>query len=140
MLAGSVSVGFVVSTTFTQKDLEPVLLYRSVDEHVTVVVPIGNVDPDCGTHVTSVDPPPASTADELNVATAPFGDVASTATSPDVVTTGGPHVKVRVNTADGTLTLPAGSVKSAPGIPAVTAPGALGINANVQTAPLPSNP
>src|SRR2546425_3982753 len=131
MLAGSVSVGFVVSTTLTEKDLEPVLLYRSVDEQVTVVVPIGNVDPDCGTHVTSVDPPPASTADELNVATAPFGDIASTVTSPDVVTTGGPHVKVRVNTADGTLTLPARPGQDAPGVPPVSGPGRVGISANV---------
>jgi hypothetical protein len=60
-----------------------------VDEHVTVVVPIGNTEPDSEEHVTVTGAPPASTAVAVNVATAPSGEVASTVTLPDVVTTGG---------------------------------------------------
>jgi hypothetical protein len=81
--------GAVVSRTITVNTDEPTLPYRSLEEHVTVVVPIGKTEPDAGEHVTVAGPPAASTAVAVNAAAAPSGEVASIVTSPEVVTTGG---------------------------------------------------
>src|SRR5580765_3527465 len=76
-------------STVTVSVADPVLLCASVDEHVTVVAPIGKIDPEACTHVVVVAPSTASSADAVNVATAPPGEIAGTVTLPDVVTTGG---------------------------------------------------
>lgn len=48
MLAGTVTTGGLLSRTVTSNDPVPVLLALSVAEHVTVVVPSRNVDPEAG--------------------------------------------------------------------------------------------
>ena len=53
MGAGSVSTGATSSLTVTVKVPVEVLPPKSVDVQVTVVVPIGNVDPDGGVQVTA---------------------------------------------------------------------------------------
>ena len=64
MSAGIVSDGGVVSTTRTLNMAEPVLLWASVAEHVTVVSPRANVDPDAGEQVGVRGPSTRSEADE----------------------------------------------------------------------------
>ena len=52
MFAGHVTVGACVSLTVTVKVHVPVFIAASVAVHVTVVVPMANVEPDAGTHAT----------------------------------------------------------------------------------------
>ena len=141
MLGAAAAIdGAVVSRTVTANSAEPVFPYSSVDEHVTVVVPIGNTEPDSGEHVTVTGPPPASTAVAVNAAAAPPGEVASTVTSRDVVTTGGGQTYVRLRTADPAFAFPAASVTTAAGTATVTTPGSSGIRVKAYAAPAPENP
>lgn len=50
MLVGQVTVGFCVSFTVTVKVQLAGLLEASLTVHITVVVPLGKVDPDDGEH------------------------------------------------------------------------------------------
>ena len=50
MLAGQVSVGAWASVTVTVKLLLALLPLASLTEQLTVVVPAGKVEPDCGVH------------------------------------------------------------------------------------------
>ena len=61
MFAGHATVGACVSLMVTVNVHDPVFAEASVAVHVTVVTPIGNVDPDAGTH-TTVAPGQLSTA------------------------------------------------------------------------------
>jgi hypothetical protein len=70
--------GRVVSLTVTVKLPVAVLPDESVAEQLTVVVPIGNVEPEAGVHVTSTEPSTLSVAVALYVTTAPDELVAST--------------------------------------------------------------
>src|SRR5262249_38664745 len=89
MFAGTVTAGAVVSATVTVKVFEPGLPAASVAEHVTVVAPSANVDPDAGTHVGVIDPSTASVADApLYDTTAPAALVASAMMFGGTVTTG----------------------------------------------------
>jgi hypothetical protein len=63
MFAGVVSVGGVDSLTVTVNEFFPTLPVVSVAVQLTVVVPIGNVDPDAGVHVTGTEPSTGSVAD-----------------------------------------------------------------------------
>jgi hypothetical protein len=76
-LAGSVSVGFVVSATVTSKVAEPVLPAASVALQVTEVVVIAKVEPEAGLHVTGRLPETLSWAVAVKATTAPSGLVAS---------------------------------------------------------------
>jgi hypothetical protein len=58
-------------------------------QHVTVVVPARNAEPDTGMQFTGRVPSTLSLADAVNVAAAPLAEVAATVTSPEVVTAGG---------------------------------------------------
>jgi hypothetical protein len=89
MSDGSVSVGGVLSTTFTLNDAEPVLPALSVAEQVTLVEPIAKVLPEAGLQVGVIAPSTGSDAEALNVTTAPLGPVALTVMSGGTVTTGG---------------------------------------------------
>jgi len=51
MLAGQVMVGACVSLIVTLNEQLPVLLDASDTEHVTVVLPLGKVEPEGGLHV-----------------------------------------------------------------------------------------
>lgn len=62
MLAGQLIVGFSLSLTVTVNEQLPVLLCASVAEHVTVVVPLANVEPDAGEQVTAPTPGQLSVA------------------------------------------------------------------------------
>jgi hypothetical protein len=66
-----------------------VLPAASVAEHVTLVVPSGNVEPETGAQVAVKEPSTTSDAETVKVTTAPLGPVASTVMSPGTVTTGG---------------------------------------------------
>jgi len=57
IVAGRVRVGGVVSTTVTVDDADPVLPNESVAVHVTVVTPMGKVEPEGGEHVAERDAP-----------------------------------------------------------------------------------
>jgi hypothetical protein len=81
MAYGFVTVTFSVAV--------PRLPCVSVAEHVTVVVPIGNVLPDAGLQETGRSPSALSVANVLNSTTAPFSELAAAVTSPEVVMTGG---------------------------------------------------
>jgi hypothetical protein len=85
---GSVNFGGVLSTTFTMKEAEPVLPALSVAEHVTLVEPNANVEPDEGVQVGVEEPSTRSEAEAENVTTAPLGSVSSTVMSAGTVTTG----------------------------------------------------
>jgi hypothetical protein len=89
MSDGSVSVGGVLSTTFTLNDADPVLPALSVAEQVTLVEPIAKMEPDEGLQLGVNEPSTASEAEAVNVTTAPLGPVASTVMSGGTVTTGG---------------------------------------------------
>jgi hypothetical protein len=56
MFAGTTMVGGCASLTVTAKAHEPWFLLASVEEHVTVEVPFGNVDPLGGEQVTAPTP------------------------------------------------------------------------------------
>ena len=89
ILAGSVSVGAVVSLTVTVKDADPVLPAASVAEQFTVLVVIGNVEPEAGVHVTGTGPSTLSVAVTVNVTTLPDAEVASEVMLEGTVRTGG---------------------------------------------------
>jgi len=74
--------------TVTVKVPEPMLPVASVAVHVTVVVPMGKVDPEGGVQTAPTGPSTASTAEALKVATAPAVLVAATVRSPGRVSTG----------------------------------------------------
>jgi hypothetical protein len=77
-----------VSATVTVNDAVPVLLCRSVAEHVTVVVPIGKTLPEVGLHVVGRVPSNRSSALAENATAAPAGDVASAVMLAGTVTIG----------------------------------------------------
>jgi hypothetical protein len=62
MLAGQLIVGFSLSLTVTVNEQLPVLPCASVAEHVTVVVPFGNAEPDAGEQLTAPTPGQLSVA------------------------------------------------------------------------------
>ena len=64
MFAGHVTVGACVSLTVTVNEHVPVFDAASVAVHVTVVVPIANVEPDAGTHTI---PTPGQLSDAVAV-------------------------------------------------------------------------
>ena len=73
MLAGAAIDGGVVSWTVTLKVAVAVLLPLSVAVQLTVVVPIGKVEPEAGAHVTGSVPSTTSVAVAVNVTAAPPG-------------------------------------------------------------------
>jgi len=79
VLAGtSVRTGPAVSWTVIVNVADPVLPFASVAEHVTVVMPSTNIEPEAGIHGAARDPLTASDAvPAANVATAPPEPVAS---------------------------------------------------------------
>ena len=77
MSGGSVRTGGVVSRTVTLEEAEPALPAASVAVQVTVVVPIGKVEPELGVQIEVSEPLTMSVADAEKVATAPLGPVAS---------------------------------------------------------------
>jgi hypothetical protein len=85
---GSVNVGGDLSATVTLEEAEPKLPALSATEHVTVVEPNANVEPDEGVQVGVKEPSTASNAEAVNVTTAPAGPVALTVMSAGTVTTG----------------------------------------------------
>jgi hypothetical protein len=66
-----------------------VLLFESVAEQFTVVVPNGNIEPEAGKHVTGTGPSTASFAEAMKFTTAPETLVAFTVISAGKVKTGG---------------------------------------------------
>jgi hypothetical protein len=62
MLAGTLITGGVVGCTVTVKEACEVLLCASVAAQVTVVAPMGNVEPDAGVQLTGSDPSTRSVA------------------------------------------------------------------------------
>jgi hypothetical protein len=69
-------------------DAEPVLPALSVAEQVTLVEPIGKVEPEAGLQVTCTEPSTMSEAEAEKFTTAPTGPVALTVMSAGTVTTG----------------------------------------------------
>jgi hypothetical protein len=87
---GTVTAGATVSETTTWKFALPVLFAASVAEHETVVLPMPNVEPEGGVHVTGSGPSTSSVAEAENDTTAPEAEVAWAVTGDDgTVTTGG---------------------------------------------------
>jgi hypothetical protein len=86
---GTVIAGGVSSTTVTLNDADAELPAMSVAEHVTLVDPTGNVEPEAGVQVTGTEPSTRSDAEAVKVTTAPLELVALTVMSPGTVTTGG---------------------------------------------------
>ena len=70
MLAGQLIAGGAMSLTVTVKLHIAVLPPPSVAVQVTVVVPFGKDEPDCGVHITNGDSVQMSVAVALYVATA----------------------------------------------------------------------
>jgi len=89
MLAGNVNTGGIVSTTVTVKLPFAVLLWESVDEQFTVVVPKGNNEPEAGEQVTATGPSTASLAEAVKLTGAPEAPTASTIILEGSVNTGG---------------------------------------------------
>jgi len=90
MSPGTVTTGGVVSVTNTAKP-PAVVPPASVAEHCTMDVPIGNSDPDCGSHVTGTgEPSLAATAVASNVTFVPRTLSASTVTNSGRASSGGP--------------------------------------------------
>src|SRR6266581_2498220 len=87
--AGRVSAGGVVSCTVTSKLLVPVLPWVSVALQLTVVVPIGNREPESGAQLVVTSPSTRSAALAAKVAAAPSTAVASAVRSAGTVTSGG---------------------------------------------------
>src|SRR3954469_10281484 len=81
----------------------------SVAEHVTVVVPTGNVLPEAGSQVTGTEPSTASLAVAVKLTAAPVADVASAVMSAGSVRSGA-VVSATVTTNDFVPGLPAASV------------------------------
>ena len=89
MSAGTVITGGVESRVMvTWNDALPVLPCASVAVHVTVVVPIGNVEPETGEHVAVSGPSMLSVADAENVSALPLGLFVVSVMSAGTVTTG----------------------------------------------------
>jgi hypothetical protein len=65
VLAGTVMEGGVLSVTVTVNEAEPLLPCVSVAEHMTVVVPSGNIEPLAGVQFTGRAPSTPSVADAL---------------------------------------------------------------------------
>ena len=87
---------------------EPVFECASVFEHVTVVEPFGNVEPEAGAHVELPSPSTASCdAGGVNVTTAPAGLVASTPVMSACVSTTGAVVSCTITWNDAAVWLPA---------------------------------
>jgi hypothetical protein len=98
MFAGTTSIGGRDWVTVTVNVFVVVLPRLSVALQFTVVVPIANVAPDPGVHVTAIGPSSGSVADAVYVTTAPPGIVAGTAMSAGTVTVGAaPGSTVTVN-------------------------------------------
>src|SRR6185436_4825468 len=89
ILAGQVTVGGVVSSTLTVKVQVPVLPWTSVEEQVTVVIPIAKVLALAGEQVTASVPSTMSVAVAVKLAIAPAALVASTIIFAGQVTVGG---------------------------------------------------
>jgi hypothetical protein len=111
MSAGTVIVGLVVSCTVTWNEADVVLPAASLAVQVTVVVPIGNVEPLAGVHEKLVTPT-SSVAVAEYVTTVPPGPAASTVMSDGTVTTGGvvSTVWLTVTLNEAVLELPAASL------------------------------
>src|SRR5262245_5734654 len=109
MSSGRLSTGFSLSTTVTVKLLVVWFPAASVPTAITVVVPMGNVEPDGGV-TTSVAPGTLSWMVTMKLTTAPFwpGSV-GTVIGPGTVTTGG-SVSMTVTVKLPAALLPAASV------------------------------
>ena len=77
ILAGRFNVGGVVSRTVTLKPPTDMFARESNDQHVTLVVPIGKVEPEPGKHVTVRGPSTRSVAVAVKVTARPLEPVAS---------------------------------------------------------------
>ena len=115
ILDGSVSLGAVMSLTVTVNEAVPVLPAESVAEQLTVVVDIGNVEPEAGVQVGVKAPSMLSVAVAVNVTTAPVELVASTVMLDGTVSTGAVvsdavKVMVMLTAEDAGDVLPAASV------------------------------
>lgn len=78
-MSGTFTVGATLSTTVTTNvPAAEVLLALSVAVHVTVVAPIGKVDPLAGVHAGVIAPSTESFALGENVTVAPLAEVACT--------------------------------------------------------------
>src|SRR6266581_2237591 len=77
MAEGTVTLGALVSWTVAWKEPVAVLPWVSVAEQLTVVVPIGKVEPDAGLHVGVRVFPKESDAVTVKVTVAPDGRAAS---------------------------------------------------------------
>jgi hypothetical protein len=88
MSAGTETEGLVVSLTVTVNDAVPVLPAASVAEQLTVVVVIGNVEPEAGVQTAVTEPSTLSVADTVNVTVLPAELVASTVMADGTVRTG----------------------------------------------------
>jgi hypothetical protein len=86
---GTVRTGGAVSLTVTVNEAEPVLPCVSAAVQVTVVTPIGNVEPLAGAQLTGRAPSTLSVADTKYVKTAPFGPMASIVAFAGTVMAGG---------------------------------------------------
>ena len=95
MLAGRVNAGAVVSLTVTSNELRPRFPRVSLEEHCTVVVPSGNVEPEAAVQLTVRLPSTTSVALTVNVTAAPEAPVASATMSSGTVTAG-PNVSTTV--------------------------------------------
>jgi hypothetical protein len=91
MSPGTLTTGGVVSVsvTTTWNDAEPVLPCESVAVQVTVVLPIGKVDPEAGEQDGVIGPSTLSFADAEYVSVFPPGEVVLSWMSLGTVTTGG---------------------------------------------------
>src|SRR5579871_2783890 len=98
MFAGTFEMtGGFVSWTVTVSVPLPTLPAASFAEQVTVVAPIGNVEPDAGEQVGVNFPLTRSVAVAVNVTAAPFGPLASTVTDVPVTVGGVVSRTVTVN-------------------------------------------
>jgi hypothetical protein len=88
MLAGTLTIGAVVSTTVTVKVLLPTFAWLSVAVQVTVVVPSAKIDPLDGVQPTATVPSSRSAADAVKLNGAPAVAAASTVAFAGTVTTG----------------------------------------------------
>jgi nitrogen fixation protein len=88
-LPGTLTTGGVVSLTVIWKLALPLFPAASEAVHVTVVVPIGNVAPEGGAHVTATAPSTLSDAETVNKTVDPPAPVAEVEMSGGTVITGG---------------------------------------------------
>jgi len=110
MLCGSVRLGGVVSCTITWKLPVVVLPWASVAKQVTVVVPIGKVEPDAGLHVGVRVFPKESDAVTVKVTVAPDGPAASLAMFAGRLRVGGVLIWLTVTSNEAVEVLPLESV------------------------------